>query len=83
MCPWPNGTIGGSTITTGAIHRAYVQWCRANNNGFANSAKEFREELAGHLHTTFADMTTRVHGNTYYKEWTLTDDAWDNYKHVL
>ena len=83
MCHWPNGTIGGSTITTGKIHKAFLQWCRENNGGYAKSAKEFREELAAHLHTTFADMTTRVHGNTYYKEWTLTDDAWDNYKHVL
>lgn len=83
MCHWPNGTIGSSTITTGKIHKAFLQWCRENNGGYAESAKEFREELAAHLHTTFADMTTRVHGNTYYKEWTLTDDAWDNYKHVL
>lgn len=83
MCHWPNGTIGGSTITTGAIHRAYVQWCRVNNNGYAKSAKDFREELAGHLSTTFADMTTRVHGNTYYREWTLTKDAQQDFKQIL
>lgn len=83
MCHWPNGTIGGSAITTGAIHRAYVQWCRLNNNGYAKSAKEFREELASHLHTTFAEMSTRHRGNTYYKEWTLTADAQDDFKQVL
>ena len=83
MCHWPNGTIGGSTITTGAIHRAYIQWCRANNNGYARSAKDFREELSGYLHTTFADMSTRHHGNTYYKEWTLTADAQDDFKNIL
>jgi P4 family phage/plasmid primase-like protien len=83
MCHWPNGTIGGSTITTGAIHRAYVQWCRTNNNGYSNSAKDFREELARHLHTTFADMSTRHHGNTYYKEWTLTADAQNDFKNIL
>ena len=79
MCHWPNGSTSGSTITTGKIHKAYLQWCRENNNGYAKSAKEFREELAAHLHTTFADMTTRIHGNTYYKDWTLTEDAQQDY----
>lgn len=83
MCHWPGGKISGSCITTGAIHKAYIQWCKANNNGYARSAKEFRDELAMHLGTTFADMTTRVHGNTYYKEWTLTEDAQDDFKHSL
>jgi hypothetical protein len=36
-----------------------------------------------HLGTTFADMTTRIHGNTYYKEWTLTPDTQDDFKHIL
>ena len=83
MCPWPEGKIGGSTITTGTIHKVYLQWCRANNNGYAKSAKEFRDELAAHHGTTFAEMTTRCHGNTYYKEWTLTDDAQDDYRNCL
>ena len=83
MCTWPEGKIGGSCITTGTVHKAYIQWCKSNNNGYARSAKEFRDELAMHLGTTFADMTTRIHGNTYYKEWTLTEDAQDNYMHIL
>lgn len=83
MCHWPDGKIGGSCITTGTIHKAYVQWCKTNNNGYARGAKEFREELAAHLNTTFADMTTRIHGNTYYKEWTLTEDIRSDYKHIL
>lgn len=83
MCPWPDGKIGGSSITTGTIHKVYLQWCKGNNNGYARSAKEFREELAAHLNTTFAEMTTRIHGNTYYKEWTLTTDAQNDYSHVL
>ena len=83
MCPWPNGKIGGSTITTGKIHKAYLQWCRENNNGYAKSAKEFRDELASYLESTFTDMTTRIHGNTYYKNWTLTDDVQDSYRNIL
>ena len=83
MCPWPDGKIGGSTITTGTIHKVYLQWCKSNNNGYARSAKEFRDELASHLGTRFADMTTRCHGNTYYKGWTLTEDAQNDFKQVL
>ena len=83
MCHWPDGKIGGSTITTGTVHKAYLQWCKSNNNGYARSAKEFRQELASHLGTTFAEMTTRIHGNTYYKDWTLTSDIQDDYKHIL
>ena len=83
MCRWPGGKIGGSTITTGKIHKAYVLWCRNNNNGYSKSAKEFRDELASHLDSTFADMTTRIHGNTYYKEWTLTEDIQDDYAQLL
>lgn len=46
MCHWPDGKIGGSTITTGTIHKAYLLWCKANNNGYPavlrNSAKNWR-----------------------------------------
>ena len=83
MCPWAKGKIGGSTITTGTIHKVYLQWCRENNNGYAKSAKEFRDELASHLESTFTDMSTRIHGNTYYKDWTLTDDVQDSYRNIL
>ena len=83
MCPWPDGKIGGSSITTGTIHKVYLQWCKGNNNGYARSAKEFREELAAHLGTTFSEMTTRIHGNTYYKDWTLTSDSQKDYSSIL
>lgn len=83
MCPWPEGKIGGSSITTGTIHKVYLQWCKANNNGYAKSAKEFRDELSAHLGTTFSEMTTRQHGNTYYKDWTLTEDTQTDYKQIL
>jgi hypothetical protein len=60
-----------------------VLWCKANNNGYAKNSKEFRDELAAHLNTTFADMTTRVHGNTYYRDLTLTKDAQQDFDSVI
>ena len=75
MCPWPNGSVDIKGCTTGKIHDAYREWCRRNNNGFVKSGKEFRDELAAYLLTTFADMSTRRNGNTFYKDYTLTQEA--------
>ena len=75
MCPWPDGRATSNGCTTGKIHTAYREWCKRNNNGHFKSAKEFRDELAGYLFTTFADMSTRIRGNTFYKDFTLTQEA--------
>ena len=42
-------------------------------------AKEFRAELVEHLGSSFSDMTTRQKGNTYYKEYSLTLEAKEQY----
>ncbi len=78
MCPWQDGKINRH-CTTGRIYRVYQAWCRDNNNGFAKTAKEFREDLADYLGGTYADMTTRQKGNTYYKEDSLTLEAKEQY----
>ena len=75
MGPWPDDKVDIDGCTTGQIHTAYREWCRRNNNGYAKSAKEFRDELAAYLFTTFADMSTRRNGNTFYKDYTLTQEA--------
>ena len=78
MCPWPNGKATSYGCTTGKIHTAYREWCKRNNNGHFKSAKEFRDELAAYLATTFADMSTRIRGNTFYIDYTLTQEALDD-----
>ena len=75
MCPWPDGKATSNGCSTGKIHTAYREWCKRNNNNYAKSAKEFRDELAAYLFTTFADMSTRIRGNTFYKDFTLTQEA--------
>lgn len=73
MCPGkPNGYC-----TTGRVYRIYQAWCRENNHGYAKTAKEFREALAGYLGGSFADVTTRQKGNTFYRDYTLTQEAKD------
>ena len=44
MCPWENGKINRH-CTAGRIFKVYQSWCKDNNNGFAQNAKEFREQL--------------------------------------
>ena len=83
LCPWPKGTVDDLSCTTGKIYKVYTAWCKDNNNGYSKSAKEFRDELASSLNTTFAEMATRRHGNTFYKDLTLTEDAKTDYKHLL
>ncbi len=78
MCPWQDGKIHRH-CTTGRIYRVYQAWCKDNNNGFAKTAKEFREDLAAHLGRAYADMTTRQKGNTYYREYSLTLEAKEQY----
>ena len=75
MCPWPNGIVDIKGCTTGKIHDAYREWCKRNNNGHAKSGKEFRDELAAYLCTTFADMSTRRNGNTFYRDYALSKEA--------
>ena len=75
MGPWPDDKVDIDGCTTGQIHTAYREWCKRNNNGYAKSAKEFRDELAAYLFTTFADMSTRRNGNTFYRDYTLTQEA--------
>lgn len=75
MCLWTNGRIDiYSGNTTGRIYNVYQSWCR-NNGCKAKNAKDFRNGLAKYLGTTFKDMTTRRNGNTYYKDYTILDDA--------
>lgn len=79
LCPWPQGKINNH-CTTGRIFKVYTAWCRENNNGYAKTAKEFRENIAEFYGTTVADMTTRRNGNTYYKNLSLTPEAKQQYQ---
>jgi putative DNA primase/helicase len=78
MCPWENGKIN-KHCTTGRIYKVYQAYCRENNNGYSKNAKEFRTELADYLGTTFPEMRTRLNGNTYYRNLTLTYEAKEQY----
>lgn len=74
MCEWSDGKIN-KHCTTGRIYKVYQGWCRENNNGFAKTAREFRDTIASHLGADYSKITTRQNGNTYYKGYSLTLEA--------
>lgn len=58
--------------TIGRIYKVYKDWCSENNNGYAKSAREFRETLAAYLKTNTEDMERILRGSRYYSKYTLT-----------
>ena len=78
MEPWPQGKISRH-CTTGRVYRVYQAWCQDNNNGYAKPANEFREELAAYLEAPYSAITTRLKGNTYYKDYGITMETKDQY----
>ena len=75
MCPWPDGKINDYSLTTGCIYNIYKKWCTDNNNGYAKTAAEFRDELCRLNGATFESMTKRVKGHKYYIDFTVTTEA--------
>ena len=68
--------------TTGKIYKVYHEWCRDNNGGYAKTAKEFRDNLCVYLGVSYEELTKRIHGNTFYKDHTLSLEAKKQYAKV-
>jgi len=65
--------------TTGRVYDVYKAWCSDNNNGYAKTAKEFRDTLADMLGSNFKDMTIHTMHGTCYRSLTLTLDTKKQY----
>lgn len=74
----PDGKINDS-CTTGRIYKAYKAWCQDNNNGYAKTAREFREELAVHLGATFKEMSVHCEKGTFHRNLMLTAETKKQY----
>ena len=81
MIKRPDGKIRDSA-TTGKVYKVYREWCGDNNRGFAKTAKEFRDDLSNYLGISHDELTKRIHGNTYYKDHTLTKECKELYRKV-
>lgn len=66
--------------TTGRIYNVYKAWCQDNNYGFSKTAKEFRDELAAHVGSTFKDISLHTRTGTYYRTLMLTQEVMMHYR---
>lgn len=81
MCERPSNKIEDS-CTTGKVYKVYKAWCADNNNGYAKTYKEFRDQLADYLGTTFYKMIAKRHTGTFYRAYTLDTEIKKQYAQV-
>jgi P4 family phage/plasmid primase-like protien len=81
MCERPSDKIEDS-CTTGKVYKVYKAWCADNNNGYAKTYKEFRDQLADYLGTTFYEMIAKRHTGTFYRSYTLDTEIKKQYAQV-
>ena len=65
--------------TTGRVYDVYKLWCADNCNGYAKTAKEFREKLAEHLEASVEDIIIHTKRGNFYRDYTLKLDAKTQY----
>lgn len=79
MCP-RQGAADADGCTTGKVYAVYKAWCADNNNGYAKTAREFRETLAVHLGRNYPDIITHTKRGNFYRDITLTAEAREQYR---
>ena len=70
------------TCTTSKIYKVYRSWCNYNNNGYSKTSKDFRNTLAEYLNADYPDITVRRKDGIYYRSYTLTKSAKDEYSNI-
>jgi len=80
MVPIGNGRIE-TGCTTGRIYKVYRAWCEDNCNGYRKNTRDFRDGLTEYLGAMrFQDISTRRNGNTYFRDYTLSQEAKEEYR---
>lgn len=79
MCSRQGGSDADG-CTTGKVYAVYKAWCSDNNNGYAKTAREFRETLAEHLGRAYSDIITHTKRGNFYRDITLTTEAREQYR---
>ena len=68
--------------TASVIYDVYKAWCADNNNGYAKTAREFREGICSIVGGEYKDLTVHTKIGTCYRNLTLTEEAKDQYRRV-
>lgn len=69
----PTNKSSCSTVT--AVHMAFANWCRSNNNGHTLNSTEFKQQLAQHLNVDYRDLIEHASHGNIIRGYTLSDDA--------
>ena len=78
MCERPNDKVRDK-CTASVIYNIYKAWCVDNNNGYAKSAKEFRDGICDLVGGEYKDITVHTKIGTCYRNLTLTNAAKEEY----
>ena len=68
--------------TTGKLYDVYRAWCVDNNNGYAETARAFRDKLCEYLGKDYKELTVHTEIGTCYRDYTLSLDAKRQYMRV-
>ncbi len=71
IVPRPSSSINDN-CTTQRVYEMYREWCKDNNHGYAETAREFRKNFSKLLGGSFEEVTITRHGIKYYKDVTLS-----------
>ena len=66
--------------TVSRIYDVYRAWCKDNNNGFAKTAKEFRDTIASLVGSTFKDISIHRVNGTFFKNLALHKEIKEHYQ---
>ena len=65
--------------TTGKVFDVYRAWCEDNNNGYAKTAREFRDAISAYLGKDHYELVIHTRTGNFYRDYTLTDAAKERY----
>lgn len=68
--------------TAGKLYDVYRAWCVDNNNGYAETARAFRDKLCEYLGSSYKELTVHTENGTCYRDYTLSLDAKRQYARV-
>ena len=78
MEPRPNNQIV-DLCTMGRLYDVYRAWCSDNNNGYAKTYREFRDQLAEYLGSSFKNLSVKRNNGTYLRSHTLNNETKSQY----
>lgn len=65
------------------MYDVYVAYCKDNNNGYAKTQKEFKQDLIELSNSSESNIIKRTSKNTFYIPYTITLDTYFAYRNVF